>query len=240
MVYPLQDITNQEFNQLTAKELTNQRNSQGYRLWRCDCSCGNTHYASCVDLRANKVKSCGCRPTKQVDDLTGRTFHWLKVDGIYDKTTGGHYRYDCTCKCGNKTIVERQDLINGDTKSCGCYNRANRWRGYGQISGSLWNNITQNAKRRGITLDVNIIQAWELFLQQKCRCALSGVEIWFADRVGAGDKVNTASLDRIDSSKPYTLDNIQWVHKHINNMKQSLSDNEFVEWCRRVVQCHQS
>lgn len=29
--------------------------------------------------------------------------------------------YECTCKCGNKTIVPHQHLRNGHTKSCGCY-----------------------------------------------------------------------------------------------------------------------
>lgn len=30
--------------------------------------------------------------------------------------------WSCVCDCGNKTIVSRSSLINGDTKSCGCYN----------------------------------------------------------------------------------------------------------------------
>ena len=37
----------------------------------------------------------------------------------------------------------------------------------------------------------------------------------------------TASLDRIDSSKGYTEDNIQWVHKDVNQMKMDLPEQRF-------------
>jgi hypothetical protein len=49
-----------------------------------------------------------------------------------------------------------------------------------------------------------------------------------------GDDV-TASLDRIDSFKPYTDDNIQWVHKHINAMKLNHSEEYFIELCKIVA-----
>lgn len=40
---------------------------------------------------------------------------------------------------------------------------------------------------------------------------------------------------RIDSTGGYTEGNVQWVHRTVNFMKQSLSDAELVQWCRRVV-----
>lgn len=45
----------------------------------------------------------------------------------------------------------------------------------------------------------------------------------------------TASLDRIDSTKGYTLDNIQWVHKHINVMKMDLDQEYFIKLCKLVT-----
>lgn len=46
---------------------------------------------------------------------------------------------------------------------------------------------------------------------------------------------NTASLDRIDSSKPYIIDNIQWVHKDINFMKRTYSHDYFIKLCKLVA-----
>ena len=47
--------------------------------------------------------------------------------------------------------------------------------------------------------------------------------------------VGTASLDRIDSTKGYTKNNIQWVHKTINKMKNVLHDEEFIQWCNLIA-----
>jgi len=48
-------------------------------------------------------------------------------------------------------------------------------------------------------------------------------------------KQQTASLDRIDSSKGYIEGNVQWVHRKINMMKQSYTQEEFIELCQAVV-----
>ena len=45
----------------------------------------------------------------------------------------------------------------------------------------------------------------------------------------------TASLDRIDSKLGYELNNIQWVHKDINMMKQAYTNNYFIEHCKLVA-----
>lgn len=49
----------------------------------------------------------------------------------------------------------------------------------------------------------------------------------------------TASLDRIDSSKEYDFDNLQWVHKNINRLKNDLSQEEFFSLCHEVVKWKQ-
>jgi hypothetical protein len=49
---------------------------------------------------------------------------------------------------------------------------------------------------------------------------------------------HTASLDRIDSSSGYTVNNIQWVHKMVNGLKGFLSNDEFIFWCQKVVSKH--
>ena len=44
-----------------------------------------------------------------------------------------------------------------------------------------------------------------------------------------------ASLDRIDPNIGYKRDNIQWVHKDINRMKQHYPEVYFVEMCGKVT-----
>jgi hypothetical protein len=45
----------------------------------------------------------------------------------------------------------------------------------------------------------------------------------------------TASLDRINNSLGYSVDNIQWVHKAINRMKGSMENKLFIKFCEEVV-----
>jgi hypothetical protein len=45
----------------------------------------------------------------------------------------------------------------------------------------------------------------------------------------------SASLDRIDSSKGYVKGNVQWTHKTVNIMKQAMSDEELIDWCKVIV-----
>lgn len=106
---------------------------------------------------------------------------------------------------------------------------AKKRTGAGDISGEFWARVKGNAKSRGHNVGITVQQAWELFCTQNKCCALSGEQLSF-------DKLNcTASLDRKDSSKHYTMDNIQWVHKTVNKIKNTLSDGELREWCLKIT-----
>lgn len=40
-----------------------------------------------------------------------------------EERKGSHCEYVCKCDCGKTTIVEKNNLVSGGTKSCGCYKR---------------------------------------------------------------------------------------------------------------------
>jgi hypothetical protein len=50
-----------------------------------------------------------------------------------------------------------------------------------------------------------------------------------------GTRNQTASLDRIDSTKGYLVGNVQWVHKDINNIKQDYTVDELMKYCELIV-----
>ena len=58
------------------------------------------------------------------------------------------------------------------------------------------------------------------------KCSYTGLPLKFNSKTTMSD--GTASIDRIDSSKDYTIDNIQWVHKKVNTIKMNLSENDFL------------
>jgi hypothetical protein len=103
------------------------------------------------------------------------------------------------------------------------------------FSGRYWKGVINGAKQRNIDFCITKEFAYNLFLKQSGRCAISGVEIFLLwdsyEDIGG----RTASLDRINSLGHYTEDNVQWVHKDINNMKQSYSQKYFIDWCKIVA-----
>ena len=105
------------------------------------------------------------------------------------------------------------------------------WKGYEEISLSKFNFIKLDADRRDIPFEITIEQIWDLFLKQERKCLLSVVEIWFF----VIKSLCTASLDRKDSNIGYTIDNVQWVHKNVNIMKNRFSDDDYIKWCILVV-----
>jgi len=94
------------------------------------------------------------------------------------------------------------------------------------------------AKKRNITFNPELTREFlnKLFAEQNKRCAISGMPIKFADTGKLSQKgEDTASLDRIDSNKPYEIGNVHWVHKVVNIMKGRLPLEEFVRWCKQIT-----
>lgn len=174
-------------------------------------------------------------------DLVGQKFNKLTVLEYY-----GHHKNQqivcwlCQCECGQKCVVRTTGLTHDHNKSCGKCKRDRpdkgskntRWTGYENISGKFWHQILRGAKYRNHEINITIEDAWNLFNDQDQRCALTGIKLVMNPVKNSIQ--NTASLDRIDNNKGYIKGNVQWVHKDINFMKQDLSQEEFINYCKMV------
>jgi hypothetical protein len=156
-------------------------------------------------------------------------------------STRFRYSYKCFCECGNQKVVERSNLVGEKphTASCGCLKQrtmseSKTWTGHGDISGRLWYSISVKAAERELPFNITIEQAWNLFQSQQERCALSGLPLSLKETKGKYKK-RTASLDRIDNTRGYEPDNVQWVHKDINWMKGRYRQDYFLELCKKVA-----
>ena len=66
------------------------------------------------------------------------------------------------------------------------------------------------------------------YQEQHGKCAISGVPLIL--ETYKNSSIQTASLDRIDSSKGYTLENTQWIHKDLQWLKGTFTQSEFLSW----------
>jgi hypothetical protein len=180
------------------------------------------------------------KPIYKGVDYTGKQFYnWTVLGKIHCfKSPSGktyHTKWLCQCNCGSEPkMVTKENLLKGATKGClNCTGirhmreNNNNWKGFGEISGSVFNRIRSGARVRDLDLFVNPELLNKLWDESKGICALSGLAL---------DLQSTASLDRIDSSIGYIQGNIQWVHKDINKMKNDLDEEHFKDLCRLVAQ----
>lgn len=177
--------------------------------------------------------------------------------------------YLVKCSCGREQYVRADILKRGQAKRCRyCsnlikYNKnvalglidhkgysEGKHKGCGDLTLTFLYRIKLGAKSRGIEWNDNLTieYLWNLFLKQGRKCALSGLDISL--RKDANTPINnkkhnldyttfTASLDRIDSNKPYEIGNVQWVHRNVNIMKNSFSQEYFIQMCNLISHANQ-
>lgn len=169
---------------------------------------------------------------------------------IEEYSNGLRRMYKVQCSCGKIESRRKDHVLSGRTKECKVCSCKTTLRlhpnpvfskrshkGVGAISLTLWRAIRNGAKIRNIPFEISIEFAWNLFVKQAGKCALSGVYLSISSDLKSCNpdysKI-TASLDRKNSFLGYTEENVQWVHKVINRMKGTLSDEEFKAVCTEV------
>ena len=166
-------------------------------------------------------------------DLTGITFHSWKVTDFAGYKNRNAFWW-CKCTCGKIKIVKAQCLLNGSSTQC--KNCVGRKIIKNELPQFYWKNLIYNAAKRKIEILISKQECYNVLVKQNFKCALSGKELKFANCVSEHYRGNTtASLDRIDSTLPYKLENIQWIHKDINFMKHDFDQKYFINICKLVA-----
>lgn len=162
------NLKDQIFGKLLVLEETDKRKNKSV-VWKCQCQCGNIVELSTKELRSDGIiqcPSCGVDrepKIKRREDIIGKKFNHLTVLEKTNKLGGGKILYKCECDCPDHNIVyvNRTDLQNGHTKSCGCIKRKY------QI-GTIINN------RKILSFEVSDKEHKKIYY--KCRCLFCGRE----------------------------------------------------------------
>lgn len=154
------------------------------------------------------------------------------------------------CDCGKVEIKRKDWVASGRTTSCkSCASKRtaksypppiNR-KGCSGLSGTHFLSIKNSALRRNLPFDLTPEFLWKLFEDQKGLCALTNVPIILINKIRHQNvdwSVITASLDRIDNNKGYTVDNVWWVHKEVNRLKNKYSLEELLYWSKLLLDKH--
>lgn len=196
----------------------------------------NYHYK---DITNNNIDiSHFCSPKKghsQYFELIGKKFNKLEVIDISykPKNTEKKLQYYIHCKCDCGTIVKYTPKffrLYTCCHKCDSVPRTDKGKLYFELPLQYFASIKCGAKKRNLEFKITKEQVWELFLKQNRKCAITNIPL----KLSLDNSISIASLDRIDSSKGYTIDNVQWVFKVINMIKSTLILEDFIYLCSLV------
>lgn len=176
---------------------------------------------------ANECKDCRKKARKQLN---------------YPRITEGTKLCN---KCGTKQGIKEfssdsknSDGLRSTCKSCSIecvYEYGSTFDGFIKV---LYNDLKYNAKNRNIKVEITIDDIKQLYNKQTGLCALSMFRMTHNKQPNdssthINNKFNI-SVDRIDSSKDYTIDNIQLVCAIVNIIKYNMGTNEFIDVCKKI------
>lgn len=147
---------------------------------------------------------------------------------------------DCN-NCGNTKNVSEfgTDKQNSDglqtyCKTCRIYLTNISTSKFPGFISYVYNNLKKNAKKRKIRVDISEKDIINKYEEQKGLCAYTKI-VMTHDRIPKpGQRLcdpKNISVDRIDSKKSYTKDNIQLVCSAINTIKYDSTEERFIDYC---------
>jgi hypothetical protein len=179
----------------------------------------------------------------KIEEYIGRRFG-TRIVIRQGENARGNVTVVLLCDCGSETTVILRELVRGRSQTCCLCQQRNQtgaghphWKGGRYISMTLYNNWFICASRRNIEWLIDLDYLENLLDQQNFLCAFTGSNLTLGYGHNNGlIKRGNASLDRIDSNIGYIPGNVQFVLKSVNIAKQSSSDEDFIEMCRKVTE----
>lgn len=151
------------------------------------------------------------------------------------------YQIELLCRCGNIKYRRLSHVLEGKNiwcAKCRGYNSypENRKSNLFFINGIhvSWLSVVNVNLIRGSRILESTITNEDLINQynkQNGCCIYTGIPL---DIINVIRKNSNASIDRKDSNEGYVKNNIQWVYKPINIMKNNYSEEEFIFVCKKV------
>lgn len=188
--------------------------------WKCECQVCKHVSVRAANALNTEPKSCG--------------------NCIYEQRRYAKKTLQCpSCK---KPVVANSNLrLKYCSKKCKLASvrhrdTAKRQRTIEDTITSVLHGIKSRASRRGLECDLTKEFLLELLDKQHGRCARTGRILEKSDGLSQARAVsNTVSVDRIDSDRGYTKDNVQLVTYNYNTAKNVMTDGGFLDMCKEVL-----
>lgn len=166
---------------------------------------------------------------KRANDLTGQRFGRWTVIKYHGKDIRGRTTWACICDCGEHSVVRRDLLTRGLSKSCGCLSRelkAKRLLKHGycvnkQNNGNPTYVSWKSMKQRCYNTNADQYPDYGGRGIRVCDRWRYSFENFLADM---GERPLGTTIDRINNNGDYEPGNCRWVNLSIQN-KNKRKDN---------------
>ena len=185
-----------------------------------------------------------------IKNLVGKKFGRLTVVSMAkERGNRGQIKWNCVCDCGNLHTVTGECLRSGKTKSCGClkleYIEKNKFKKNPNREEAILKVQYNHLIRRHNEKSLEEVIDFKTFCQlSKSKCHYCGLDFSksIEDRNSESKTKKKISdvvlkingIDRLDSSKGYTKDNVVPCCKYCNNAKAEMTKKQFLEWIKKV------
>lgn len=182
-------------------------------------------------------------------NLVGQKFGKLTIisEAIKQDPKNTRAIWNCVCDCGETIIVTTNHLTTGNTKSCGCLKidaiKQNqklslpiitKYKSHITSARKLWRQYCYEDKKCNLSFE-----NWLNLTQKNCSyCGAVPFTIYniFLKKKNASQQAKDNGnfiyngIDRIDNSKPHTIDNVVPCCQICNRAKNTLSIDEFKQY----------
>lgn len=224
MANRLLDLSGQQFGclQVIAYDESSKGNNDSYWKYKC-VNCGHEGSA-----RGNSIKKC---PKSCVNcKMTYRTYDVVQVkcsgcDSNILSSSNHKSRY-CSVACHLEAIARKV--------------KSNRTRDINGLLTSIYTQAKNRAKRRAIEFNLPPNFIHELYIRQGGACARTSVTLLASDSPGKSrSHKHTASIDRVDTNKGYTVDNVELVSYICNSAKNAFTHEDLYEFCTQYIKTYE-
>jgi len=209
-------------------------------IWECKCECGVICY-----MRPLSQLSCGCRTT--AIDVAGQKYNRLTLIAPTNERMDNKIIWECKCDCGKICYVSATQAKNNVVKSCGCLNSETA-KVNGHINGKKCRKYTPiqstaHSIWRDRYMDGCDFDTFYTTSQQDCfycgRPPSNTYNVYRRSGYNSEEQrihgtFTYNGLDRIDSKRDHSHDNIVPCCKTCNWMKGDMGVEDFLAHIARV------
>lgn len=181
------------------------------------------------------------RSVRKFEEEKGKRYNYLTVlsesKPVVSSSGNKSRRWLFECECGKRKVLSPSNVFNGSTKSCGCKKKQLTTKAINKYYESKYKypverRMLSSYKKHGKDFNLSLSEFVKLVNSNCGYCGVKPHKVRFNKTKSRSKKLN--GIDRVDSSRGYSVDNTVPCCTDCNIAKGSKSRVEFISLIKRI------